>query len=202
MKKKNVIVISSLVAGTLVVSITTYMLIKSSLNQDSSYNSNPIVIDESKINGWWTPGTSTPRDEVSNEYFGGKEDLPLSSGAIYQGAHGNIDNCFILADYYDHPIKSDFESKRFQDSILSQSPALTMQNIGNQSLAMQTPRGYINYTLKMYEVRGESNEKIMRGVASAQILQEDSFLDIRINCVDAKNLTEAFPALQTISIRL
>ena len=77
-----------------------------------------------------------------------------------------------------------------------------MQNIGNQSLAMQTPRGYINYTLKMYEVRGESNEKIMRGVASAQILQEDSFLDIRINCVDAKNLTEAFPALQTISIRL
>lgn len=201
MKKKKVIVVSSLAAATLALGITTYMLIESTLNQDSSYNSNPIVIDQSKINGWWTPGVSMPREEVSSEYSGDKENLPLSSGAIYQGTRGSIDNCFILVDYYDHPIKDDFESKRFQDSILSQNPALTIQNIGNRSLSMQTSRGHINYTLKVHEVHGESNEKIMRGVASAQILHQDSFLDVRINCADAKDLEEAFPTLQAISVR-
>lgn len=187
------------------------------------------VFDTAKFPDWATAGNVyTNPDDITDDGYGNKDDLPVSGMNISQCVTGSNCNklvekcdpwqddkpvckelsqstmnthCFVMTSYNDRTItSSDDEVAKYIAKQKSFGDYMTVREAGTKTLTMNTPEGDKEYTLHYYDYQNKGGDTIKHGNAIGYIALASGHIDIRSVCSEVNQLDETLQILSVVRL--
>lgn len=188
------------------------------------------VFDTAKFPDWATAGNVyTNPDDVTDDFQGSKDDLPISGIIVSQCKMGSNCNtlvgkckpqdngvsedcrrlaeyttdshCFVSLSYYERKVDPEQEVAKYIEHNNSFG-SMTITEAGVKSLTMDTPDGNKEYTLHYYDYESKTGDTIKRGNAIGYVALTSGHIDVRSVCTEASQLDETLPILSAIQLKI
>lgn len=188
------------------------------------------VFDTAKFPDWATAGNVyTNPDDVTDDFQGSKDDLPISGIIVSQCKTGSNCNtlvgkckpqdngvsedcrrlaeyttdshCFVSLSYYERKVDPEQEVAKYIEHNNSFG-SMTITEAGVKSLTMDTPDGNKEYTLHYYDYESKTGDTIKRGNAIGYVALTSGYIDVRSVCTEASQLDETLPILSAIQLKI
>lgn len=187
------------------------------------------IFDTEKHPDWATAGNVFTNLDITDDFQGSKEDLPISGIIVNQCTtgsncntlvdkckpqnNGNSKDCKQLAKYTTdtHCFVSLFYNERNVDPEQEVAKyiehnnsfgSMTITEAGVKNLTMNTPDGNKEYKLHYYNYENKSAETIKKGNAIGYISLTNGHIDIRSVCSETNQLDETLPILSAIRLEV
>ena len=185
------------------------------------------IFDTSKYPDWATAGNVyTNPNDITDDYIGSKDDLPISGINVNQCENGSNCNklvkkcepwndnkpsckelaqsttnthCFVMAFYNERKVDPDKEVAKYIDHNKSFG-SMVIQEVGVKTLTMDTPEGNKEYKLHYYDYVNKGGDTIKHGNAIGYISLANGHIDIRSICSETNQLDETLPILSAIRL--
>lgn len=186
------------------------------------------VFDTANFPDWATAGNVyTNPDDITDDGYGNKEDLPISGINIQQCKSGSncynlVDackqrrddkaecktlaeytmntHCFVSLFYNERTIDPEKEVAQYIKKQTSFGDYMTAQEAGTKTLTMNTPEGDKEYTLHYYDYQNKGGDTIKHGNAIGYIALASGHIDIRSVCSEVSQLDETLQILSAVSL--
>lgn len=188
------------------------------------------VFDTAKFSDWATAGNVfTNPNDVTDDFQGSKDDLPISGIIVSQCKTGSNCNtlvgkckpqdngvsedcrrlaeyttdshCFVSLSYYERKVDPEQEVAKYIEHNNSFG-SMTITEAGVKSLTMDTPDGNKEYTLHYYDYESKTGDTIKRGNAIGYVALTSGHIDVRSVCTEASQLDETLPILSAIQLKI
>lgn len=185
------------------------------------------TFDTARFPDWSTAGNVyTNPDDVTDDFQGSKDDLPISGINVNQcEARSNCNtlvekcepwsenkpackelvqstmntHCFVMLFYNERKVDPEQEVTKFIDHVKSFG-SMSIQEVGVRTLTMSTPEGNKSYALHTYDYNNKGDDTIKRGNAIGYISLTNGHIDIRSVCSEANQIDETVPILSAIRL--
>lgn len=188
------------------------------------------MFDTAKFPDWATAGNIfTNPDDVTDDFQGSKDDLPISGIIVNQCETGSNCNtlvdkckpqddghskdckqlaedttnshCFVSLFYNERKVDPEQEVSKYIEHNKSFG-SMNITEVGVKSLTMNTPDGSKEYKLHYYDYQNKASETIKRGNAIGYISLANGHIDVRSVCSEANQLDETLSVLSAIRLEI
>lgn len=157
--------------------------------------------NSSKATGWWTGGSMSGTDNISDARKNGAQNLPSASIAIAQGTSNAPGACFVMFFYQKGAIDADIVLETMKADATKGHEGLSLKEIGTKQPTVKTFEGEKNYILHQYNLVGAPGEGIARGVEFGYLPLGEGYIEVRGYCEAADQLIDTLPVFHAVELK-